>query len=711
MEAASRKFMRRHAAVKWSMKTKLVGMGLGGLIGLAMLAVMSFMSYQAVHGAMEGGAHRIQQMGTALDVKAAQLKLVLTAMQSIVERNSGKISEENTAGMREASSVLMKHMEQLGRHSGARKDDSSFAEISEKVEKLNQTITKDLIELIAASDKKLAEIEKEFSRIHDALVDYSSKVDSSINTFEAAIQLKITLAATEDEAGKLKEANESLIYIRKTVNSLVIAALESIIEKETGQVAEKRMSIITRDSGYLEKNVPKLADYAQSDDEKAMAKKIQSDAEALSRTIKSELAPLIKDGASEASKIRDAFHKFESDLNRNAADVAAILDRAADLSRVEAEKSMSAMKNTARSTFDRNMVVFFASVLIIIPTTLFLAGKITGILKRMSERMNESAAHIASASEHLAAAGQQLSEGASEQAASIEETSSSLEEMASMTRQNADNASQANQLMAETDQVVSEASVSMTQLTASMGEISKASEETSKIVKTIDEIAFQTNLLALNAAVEAARAGEAGAGFAVVADEVRNLAMRAADAARNTANLIEGTVTKIKEGSKAVQKTGSDISRVATGARRMRELVGEITAASQEQAQGIDQINRAVSEMDKVVQRNSANAEESASASTQMKSQAELMNGFIHEMVALVEGSGNERKRSLSDDGQSESVPEILEISRSRGPVIQFGNDKGRTNRTALTAAPAKGVREKNPVELILLEDKEPKNS
>ena len=174
-----------------------------------------------------------------------------------------------------------------------------------------------------------------------------------------------------------------------------------------------------------------------------------------------------------------------------------------------------------------------------------------------------------------------------------------------------------------------------------MSDISKASEETSKIIKTIDEIAFQTNLLALNAAVEAARAGEAGAGFAVVADEVRNLAMRAADAAKNTAGLIEDTVSKINHGSEIVTKTNDAFSKVAESSSKVGELVGEIAAASKEQSDGISQVNTAVAEMDKVVQQNAANAEESASASEEMNAQAEQMKGFVNELVTLISGKGH----------------------------------------------------------------------
>lgn len=143
-------------------------------------------------------------------------------------------------------------------------------------------------------------------------------------------------------------------------------------------------------------------------------------------------------------------------------------------------------------------------------------------------------------------------------------------------------------------------------------------------------------MLALNAAVEAARDGEAGAGFAVVADEVRNLPMRAADAAKNTADLIEGTIKKIKDGSDLVTETNASFAEVAERSSKVGELVAEISAASNEQAQGINQVNHTVSEMDKLTQQNAANAEESASASEEMNTQANYMKTFVKHLVALV---------------------------------------------------------------------------
>lgn len=324
---------------------------------------------------------------------------------------------------------------------------------------------------------------------------------------------------------------------------------------------------------------------------------------------------------------------------------------------------------------------------IVVTVIAFLAGgllsalvirSITKPVQRIISGLNEGADQVASASGEVASSSQSLAEGSSEQAASIEETSASLEEMSSMTKRNADNANQADGLMKEANQVVDNASGSMTQLTTSMEEISKASDETSKIIKTIDEIAFQTNLLALNAAVEAARAGEAGAGFAVVADEVRNLAMRAADAAKNTAQLIEGTVKRVKDGSDLVNTTTGAFSEVADRVAKVGELVSEISAASNEQAQGIDQVNTAVAEMDKVVQQNAATAEESASASEEMSAQAEEMKGMVNELVALVGGGshgshGATGERSAVKHG-IKSVHQTKKVSPKQ--LIPFGDEE-----------------------------------
>jgi len=241
----------------------------------------------------------------------------------------------------------------------------------------------------------------------------------------------------------------------------------------------------------------------------------------------------------------------------------------------------------------------------------------------------EATEQVSSASQQIASGSQSLAQGTNEQASSLEEVSSSLEEMSSMTKQNAENAIQAKNLAGEANTNAGTGTESMERMSSSIHKIKESSDQTAKIVKTIDEIAMQTNLLALNAAVEAARAGEAGRGFAVVAEEVRNLAQRSAQAAKNTADMIAGSVKNADEGVQIATEVSKSFGAITTSVKKVNDLIAEIAAASQEQSQGIDQVNTAVAQMDKVTQQNAANSEESASAAEELSSQAEELQGMV----------------------------------------------------------------------------------
>ncbi len=254
---------------------------------------------------------------------------------------------------------------------------------------------------------------------------------------------------------------------------------------------------------------------------------------------------------------------------------------------------------------------------------------------------------VSSAAREISSGSQMLAQGSSEQASSLEEVSSSLQEVASMSRQNSMNAQQAQGLVEQAQRNSSRGVENMKKLKAGIDQIKSSSDRTAKIVKTIDEIAFQTNLLALNAAVEAARAGEAGKGFAVVAEEVRSLAMRSADAAKNTSTLIEESVKNAESGVVLNQEVMHNLEEIDQQIHKVTEVMAEIAAASQQQSQGVDQINKAAEQMNQVVQQVAANSEESASASEELLGQAEEMKS----MVGAFRLSGGRRSSSERSAG------------------------------------------------------------
>jgi methyl-accepting chemotaxis protein len=269
---------------------------------------------------------------------------------------------------------------------------------------------------------------------------------------------------------------------------------------------------------------------------------------------------------------------------------------------------------------------------------ILLSFGISRRLLKISSTTSEGTNQIASATMQVSSAAQNVAESVSEQAAAMEETRSGLEELLGTTKQNAEKAHSATDLVRGTNELVDKAGKSAHAMDTSMKEIKAASDQTSKIVKTIDEIAFQTNLLALNAAVEAARAGEAGKGFAVVAEEVRNLAMRSAEAAKNTSTLIEDTLSRVAGGVRVVDGLKNALDEVTQSTGKVSGLIADIADSTSSQASGIDQMTVAVRQMDQSIQDNAANAEEAASAAEELAGQAESLKESMRELTAVVEG-------------------------------------------------------------------------
>lgn len=369
------------------------------------------------------------------------------------------------------------------------------------------------------------------------------------------------------------------------------------------------------------------------------------------------------------------------------------LDQLTDITLSLAENEDETANSTYRTS--RNWIFFITGFVFFIGV-LFIwlnSATIEKPLIRAIAVLKEGADQVSAASNQITEASQSLASGASQQAASIEETSSSLEEISQMIRKSSENSKQADGLMAEAKEITAQANGYMEQMNISMKDIIKASEETSKIVKTIDEIAFQTNLLALNAAVEAARAGDAGAGFAVVADEVRSLALRAAEAAKNTEELIEATVKKVDSGADLTETTRMEFMKVTDSAAKVAELIGEIAAASNEQARGIGMITDVVDEMNKVTQQTAASSEESASSCEEMDSQAQMMKKMVGRLTVMI-GEKNVGKLISKSDYAKRDVNENM-----NEPMETMASEKTRKTRLP------KARQEVRPDQVIPMDD------
>ncbi len=283
-------------------------------------------------------------------------------------------------------------------------------------------------------------------------------------------------------------------------------------------------------------------------------------------------------------------------------------------------------------------IVMIALSLLVAVVVVYIVRQINSSLRQAVGELAEGAEQTASAASQVSASSQSLAQGASEQAASLEETSASTEEINSMARKNTENTRSAADLVSQSQQKFVQTNQSLEEMVVAMGEIKTSSDKISKIIKTIDEIAFQTNILALNAAVEAARAGEAGMGFAVVADEVRNLAQRCAQAAKDTAALIEESISRSNDGKNKVDQVAVAIRAITEDSGKVQTLVDEVNLGSQEQARGIDQIGKAVAQMEEVTQKTAANAEESAAAAEELNAQSATLKDIVERLSAMVGG-------------------------------------------------------------------------
>ena len=297
-----------------------------------------------------------------------------------------------------------------------------------------------------------------------------------------------------------------------------------------------------------------------------------------------------------------------------------------------------------------------------------MQSKLSGVLSGVKE----SSLTVATAARQINAGTSDLSARTEQQAANLEETASSMEAMTSTVKQNADNAQLANKLAQAARDQAEQGGPIVERAVAAMGAIDVASKKIADIISVIDEIAFQTNLLALNAAVEAARAGDQGRGFAVVASEVRNLAQRSASAAKEIKDLIHDSVGKVGEGSRLVSESGQHLGEIVASVKKVSDVVGEISNASQEQAASAEEISRAVLQMDESTQQNAAMVEEASAAAASMNDQAARLSqltAYLQAARRLLRSAGQRgvhRRAACSWHSEREHGGGVKRVGRSQ---------------------------------------------
>jgi methyl-accepting chemotaxis protein len=526
----------------------------------------------------------------------------------------------------------------------AEKHAMAFAEDIEALKKVTPETAEQLDELAASFNKFYEKGRWMAKQYIEGGPEAGNKAMDEFDGFAADLSGRLNpfLEASKHDAEEATHHKDGVIltgHLKAKFNELMLAAMDSIIDRADGTIEAGRLAAIHETCDYIQTNLATLKTYLDSDQQRQLVDATVAGFAKLEEGIKVDLKNMIEQSAVRFAQIQAEFDRMDDVLDEYSTSLdkdLAKFEVSVEEEVTEASESMLAGLSAAGTISLLSYLSCTAGLSVIL---FIVTRSVVKPIKQIIAGLTEGSEQVASASGQVSSASQSLAEGATEQAAGLEETSSSLEEMSSMTKQNADNASQANTLASEAKSSAQNGSDAMGRMSAAINDIQKSSDETAKIIKVIDEIAFQTNLLALNAAVEAARAGEAGKGFAVVAEEVRNLAMRSAEAAKDTSGLIEESVKNSRNGVEISTEVGQVLEEIVTSISKTSDLVGEIAAASQEQAQGIDQVNTAVAQMDKVTQQNAANAEESASASEEMSAQAESMNQIVGDLVGLVEGA------------------------------------------------------------------------
>ncbi len=485
----------------------------------------------------------------------------------------------------------------------------------------------------------------EIGQLADSFREMSSALSEKARAAQAIargdLEVNIKKASQADELG------EAMQQMKGKIDDIIKTMQETISLQKEGQLSA-RCKLDGLDGAFaalvqgmndaldavicpMKKSISVIGEYAAGDFENAMdelpgEQKTLSDA---LNGIRGNLMAVIEEGIKLSEEAARGNLSFRGDTAQFSGAYRNIIDgfnKALDAAIEPVNESLEVLNQAASGDLTARVNGDYqgdhAKIKTALNHTLDALDEVLGQVNEAVEQVNEGAMQVSDNS-------QSVSQGATEQASSLQEISASMTEINSQARSNAENTEQAQAISEQTKSAADSGHERMQRMMESINNINVASKEISKIIKAIDEIAFQTNLLSLNAAVEAARAGVHGKGFAVVAEEVRNLAQRSAKAARETAELIEGSVNKAREGMDIANATSEALGEIISGITKSKDLIDEIAVASREQVSGIEQTTLALGQIDKVTQANTASAEESAAASEELSGQAQTLKQVI----------------------------------------------------------------------------------